>query len=230
MSPDGLKAALETFAGEVVRIEANAVTGYRRGVLLVFRLASRGAGSSATAWTEVDVWTPMRGLRLELLPQAENAAAEVAAKRAVDVTVGDAEFDARFLVQSAPSDVVRALLDDRVVRGRLLKQHPIQVEPTDFGFRLARKEWIQDGPGVAELLDLGSAIAAAIPLAVAAATAADADAYRPGAADPQKTREAELAQLARVRENAENRQTVGCLIVGLVILVILAVSLSVCAR
>jgi hypothetical protein len=56
---------------------------------------------------------------MELRPQTWHETYEIERGRAIDLVLGDASFDESFVVEAAPSDVARAVLDERARTGML---------------------------------------------------------------------------------------------------------------
>lgn len=93
--------------------DSSSVKCVSNGMQVSFRFTSRGISSGAETWTEVDVDLP-RSYPLALRVVRHSRNDRVRVERGVDgiVRVGDPDFDAMFLVEAAPADVVRALLDE----------------------------------------------------------------------------------------------------------------------
>ena len=64
--------------------------------------------------TRVDCELPDRPFALELRPQTAKEDANIAAGKTIDVKVGDRFFDSVWVIEGAPADVVRRVLDDSV--------------------------------------------------------------------------------------------------------------------
>jgi hypothetical protein len=64
--------------------------------------------------TRVECDLPDRPFTLELRPQTAKEDANIAAGKTIDVRVGDRFFDATWVIEGAPADVVRRVLDDSV--------------------------------------------------------------------------------------------------------------------
>lgn len=83
----------------------------RHGVIVGYAFVTRGAGSTSESWTEVDVTLP-RGYPISLrVVRGQPAVHAVRSGAVIDVEVGDPAFDDVFLIEAAPSDVVKQLLD-----------------------------------------------------------------------------------------------------------------------
>lgn len=64
--------------------------------------------------TRVDCDLPSRPFALELRPQTAKEDAHIAAGKTIDVQVGDRLFDSIWVIEGAPADVVKRVLDDSV--------------------------------------------------------------------------------------------------------------------
>jgi hypothetical protein len=168
---------------------------------------------------------------LSLRPQRPEDDGLIEKGLAVDLQIGDATFDAAFLVEGAPADVVLRLLDDRV-RTALLAARPDRVTVGPYGIAVERTGLVYDAPGAAALAGAAAALALRLPGALQEADDARA---REGAAYRQEpTREAEQAQIAaRMKEIAELGRTQDARTrheerVGWVILALMALALATC--
>ena len=224
--------------------DSSSVTCTYNGVVVRYEFAMRGAGSSAESWTEVTADLP-RGYPLSLRvlrcpPQPE------AVRRGdlIDVEVGDADFDRAFLVEAAPSDVVRALLD-APARAFLVQFGGMLVTLTKAGggtaLQLALPGWDEHPMRAKATVEGVSRIASRLREAYADANAAiptgDAGSpYRPQVDDsPIKAAEArrvhEVAHLAALeQQRADAERRMGVLVVSLVTGTLIAaiVGLRVC--
>ena len=89
------------------------VRGRRRGIEVAFRLARH----SSALWTQVDVALARPGIHFALREQTEEEVRHVARGRGTDVLVGHPEFDEAFVLEAAPTEVVRAMIDFLPVAG-----------------------------------------------------------------------------------------------------------------
>jgi hypothetical protein len=185
--------------------------GRRHGLQVTFHLTTRGSGSGAEAWTEIDVIRPATSLVLELRPERRHERRLKARALTVDVETGDPAFDEAFLVEAAPSDVALALLDADV-RARLLALAPVAIAPANAWLRLEKRGWIEEPERVVEAIDLAATIAARIPAAFAAADAAlqrpAGTPYRPQV-DAGETRAAKARrdeEIAELRARKDRRR------------------------
>jgi hypothetical protein len=116
-----------------------------------YRLTTRGSGKSTTYWTEIDAEIPARyPLRMFVRKHGWLDQGKIDRGEMVDVIVGDLAFDQRFMVEAAPADVARLLLDPRE-RGYLLAlSETLWLEITTVRdgeralLRLSIMSWIYD--------------------------------------------------------------------------------------
>ena len=80
-------------------------------------VAFRLARHSSALWTQVDVALARPGIHFALREQTEEEVRHVARGRGTDVLVGHPEFDAAFVLEAAPTEVVRAMIDFLPVAG-----------------------------------------------------------------------------------------------------------------
>ena len=98
------------------------------GAALEFRYTARGRGKYAVPWTEIDVaWPAAYPLELYVRRQRWSDKREIDRGAMVDVTLGDRAFDQQFLIEAAPAEIARALLDAPM--RRVLAAH-VRVELT----------------------------------------------------------------------------------------------------
>src|SRR5687768_5266619 len=92
--------------------DRSSVTCTRDGIVVRFDFATRGDASASESWTEVTADLP-RGypLTLRVVP-GEPQPDAVKRGELVDIEVGEPVFDHAFIVEAAPTDVVRHLLDE----------------------------------------------------------------------------------------------------------------------
>lgn len=130
---------------------ARVARGARAGIAVEVRFVLRGTGYERTArdrrWTEIDVQLP-RGYALSLLVRRHEWMDEHQIERAamVDLQLGDAEFDRQFLVEAAPAEVARTLLDGAV--RSLLASHDAAALATEMVgdrpvLRLSVPTWVE---------------------------------------------------------------------------------------
>ena len=158
-------AKLARIANELEGSHAgNRVEGKYSGLPVVYLLETRGGGSTSELWTYVDVALPRAyPLTIHVRRQLGSDRAKIAWGEMVDVEVGDQEFDPLFLVEAAPADVARALLDPEA-RGFLSSHGQVELdtrsdEAGGRWLRLAMRNWYE------ELPDAMTAIAATTRIA-----------------------------------------------------------------
>jgi hypothetical protein len=92
--------------------QGSSVVGRRHGVDVLLSLTTRGDSSNTQPWTEVRADLPAKyPLELHVVHQDQGHERDVRDGMMVDITVGNAAFDAAFVIEAAPTDVVRQLLD-----------------------------------------------------------------------------------------------------------------------
>ena len=236
-----LAAAAELLGGEHDR--SSKAWGTKLGPKVTYELATRGAGSSAESWTHIHVDVPKKyPLAVHVRRQGRRDHALVARGEMVDVLVGDRAFDDAFLIEAAPADVVRLLLDAEV--RRLLALHgesDLDTVDRPDGTRalvLGIRGWIEDPALAAEPIQVMARLGSRVRDAYAAADAdlakgdAPGDPYRPVVDDrPARTaqvgREAEVEKVKGLRAERDARaNAVAWTVIGVVFAIIL---LSVCA-
>jgi hypothetical protein len=107
----------------------------------VWREPGVAGEGEAARWSTVHYRLPLRGavptLTLDLRP--ENGAEQEAVQRglAVDVEVGDRAFDRAFVVEAAPAEAVRALLDEPT-RAALVTLAPCRLTLADGALHVSK--------------------------------------------------------------------------------------------
>jgi hypothetical protein len=186
------------------------VRGRRDGRFVSFGYAARPPPDDPEArltWTEVTVEIAPARLLLELRPDSARERRWLRTGVALDLRLGDAAFDAAFVVEGAPVEVVHALLDERW-RRRLLAVAPLVARCDGPEVCVARPGWFIAPEEALALLDLALELAAAVPAAVRRVEGAaprSGNPYRDApAADGDAPRRAarlrELAALVALRE------------------------------
>ncbi|HET9993295.1 MAG TPA: hypothetical protein VFQ65_32385 [Kofleriaceae bacterium] len=132
----------------------NEVAGKCDGVQIAYRLVTRGSGSNTEQWTEVRAQLPdAYPLAIYMRRQGWLDRRRIERGEVVDVELGDAAFDARFLIEAAPAAVIAKLFDERA-RRFLMKQGDLTLETEDSHGKhlvLSLFGWI-DEPARAELV------------------------------------------------------------------------------
>ncbi len=190
------------------------------------RFIDRGVGSTRDPYTEVWFLGAARrpDLRLHVIPQTTDDAEEVRQGRGTDVLVGDEAFDAAFLVEAAPADVVSRLFDPSI-RERMMSIRPLGVHTHEEGLLVEKSGWDNER-FVRAMVETGDAVVTRIPIAFEEAdrAAVSRAGYREmmSAEQREATRRGEVAAvLARKTERKRRRET----IVWVTALVIVVVAL-----
>jgi len=169
-------------------VDGARTTGRRHGLPLTYQFADRGVGSNHDPWTEIDV------------------------------ELGSKAFDDEIIVEAAPLDVMRFLID---ADARSMLQSLPLVElitaRTDAGpvLRLAVRGWVEEVDRATWLADGVARIASRVRAAYADADAAiersvdPGDPYRAGLTghtdDAQAAREREIARVEQVAQTRAER-------------------------
>lgn len=184
--------------------------GELAGATVRFAFVTRGSGKHSQSWTEIDADVPAKyPLALFVQKHGWNDDAKIARGEMVDVVLGDAAFDRAFVVEAAPADVARVLLDERARRYLLALQdrYLFEITTEDKGsaqprVRLAVRTWLDDVSEAMPAVETIAAIAGRVRDAyVAVEQAAEMEhggsPYRP-VLDDRRAREAAEARLAEV--------------------------------
>jgi len=164
--------------------------GKRRGVPAAVRFALRGTGyersSSDRRWTEVDVQLPP-GYALSLYVRRHEWTDQhqIERRRMLDIELGDPDFDRQFLIEAAPAQIVRSLLDPSI--RRLLASYAAVSLTTELMdgrsvLRLAVTPWLNHDAitaAVDALVDFGGGLRDAHAALEAAALCNSGSPYRP---------------------------------------------------
>ncbi len=230
---DALQAIANALGGTVT--SSNSVGGRRQDVNIVYMFADRGVGSSHEPWTEVSAVLPARyPLTIRIVRGQPKPNQHV-----VDIELGTPAFDDFFIVEAAPADVVRQLIDEPA-RMFLTRQHgKVELETVAGGLRISTPGWIEDPSHARGLADYVGLLASRVRDAYAAANAKVAprdlgSPYRPQVSvlseDLQAAREHEIAQVHQVQAlRAEQQARMNAMIMWLVvgIIVVIAVAISI---
>lgn len=193
-----------------------------RGLPVRFHFTTRGSGSSSESWTEVEVDVPHEPVVLSLRLQTKRDWILVRDGLAIDIQLGNPEFDEKYLVEGAPAAIVSRVLDPAVQR-KLLLDAPDEVETRAFGVLVARKGWRETPADIQSFVDLAVSIAENIAPAIAESRKAEApppeSAYRGSSVSPADherweaakqellaRQAAEVAALAATRERRKAAQ------------------------
>jgi hypothetical protein len=201
---------LTLLAGELNgRRDSNTAYGTLGGSAVAYRFETYGAGSSSEYWMEVDVQIPHAyPLELHVRRHGRHDASLIARGDMIDVEIGDPAFDPLFLVEAAPSDVARILLDPEA-RGFLASRSSGQLDTLvrEDGARVLRfaaRGWTEDVAAakteLAAIARLGTRIREAFALADQAHAPVDRGSpYRPEI-DDSRAREAAAARTKEIDE------------------------------
>ena len=120
-----LVAAMRELDATDVRSRNFGLLGTVRGVPVRWDTLGGGRGHPVHTMCSVSLGHAPRFL-MDLRQQTGEELAQVRAGRAVDVIVGDQAFDDAFIVEAAPSDVAKKLLDAEM-RRMLLRMRPVRL-------------------------------------------------------------------------------------------------------
>lgn len=168
-----------------------------RGLPSRFRFATRGSGSSAESWTEAECDIAHEHFVLSIRRQHARDDNLLRKGLAVDLQVGNPQFDAQYLVEGAPSSLILRLLTPEIQR-KILQCNVDEIDEKPFGMAIARKGWKEDQANIQAFMDLVVSIAERIAPALAESKLADApppeSAYRGGAMSPADQQRWQSAQ------------------------------------
>jgi hypothetical protein len=212
---------------------ASTAFGVRHGTTVRVELVTRGTGKSAEAWTVLEAVLP-DGYPLALHIRRHHwlGVTRVARGGVVDLPLGDAAFDKAFLVEAAPEDIARGLLD---TSARDFLRHFRRVELdtvaiADFKvLRLAIRGWIEDASAALVAIDFLVKLGVRVPDVYLAVDGA-APARIPGSPSPPQldhrparavpaARAVEVAALEAMRARRALRYKVIAVVVFVVVLV-----------
>lgn len=150
-------ASLANALGYPHEVGDNFVTAKRDGVKVKLAYETRGSGSTSQAWTEVSVDIPASyPLTLYVRRHSLLDGTKIATGKMVDVLVGDQAFDDAYLVEAAPTDVVRELIDHRA-RAYLMGASHMELVTERRGdtatLKLSIRRWEEDFPAAQILVD-----------------------------------------------------------------------------
>src|ERR1019366_8135134 len=97
-------------------------------------------------------------LEMELRPETARELRNLEHGRAIDLVLGDDAFDDSFIVEAAPSDMARALLD-RNTRTALLAFHPCVLTLSGTELRFVKTGWLDEHAEIARVLALCADVA-----------------------------------------------------------------------
>jgi hypothetical protein len=230
-----LAAQLDEGSGDGVAAE-----GKRGGIRVEYRFRDRGTGKHRDPWTEVSAEIPAKyPLAMYVRRQGYHDEELVARGELVDVQIGDPAFDAAFLLEIAPADVARRLLD-QPTRTLLAAYDPVELFTVEHDghrwLRFAFRTYCMDVEVARRLVDQVASIARRVRDAYADADAetpaeAAGSPYRPilddtRARDTAAERSREVAHLEQLRESRSDMSGTIAVIVTLSLVVLLAIVIA----
>jgi hypothetical protein len=155
-------------------------------------------------------------LEMELRPETARELRNLEHGRAIDLVLGDDAFDDSFIVEAAPSDMARALLD-RNTRTALLAFHPCVLTLSGTELRFVKTGWLDEHAEIARVLALCADVASrlgALPALVleqrlAERRESEPDGYRgasPGAMRALERSPRDASELAALHQARSRRQ------------------------
>lgn len=150
--------------------------GCALGAPSTLRFVIHGSGKRAERWTELEVELPVGyPFALHICPQGWTERTSIAHGERVKLTTGDRLFDQSFVVEAAPADIVRPLLDARI-RSQLYVLPSFELSTTTTAAPMLHLEiscWV-DVDEARALISALVSIANGLPEAYARVEAADA--------------------------------------------------------
>ena len=208
------------------------------GAKVWYRLTTRGSGKNTTHWTEVDVEVPAQyPLRFFLRKHGWLDQGKIERGEMVDVIVGEPLFDQQFLVEAAPADIARLLLDQRErtylmgLAQKLWFEITTHTVGTKTHLKLSIRSWVFDIADAMCAIEAMAAIGGRLREAYAASERAAevkdvGSPYRPmlddtSAREAADKRLAEVARVDRIRTHRAAREQMVA-VMGVVLFVIIA--------
>ncbi|MCC6995473.1 MAG: hypothetical protein IT370_12750 [Deltaproteobacteria bacterium] len=238
-----LEAIASKLSGAADSKHAHA-TGTLAGIPITLRYTTRGSGSSSESWTEIDA-TPPAGYPLSLLLRAHGwfDSGKIERGDLVDVTIGDPEFDGRFVIEAAPADVVRHLFPPEL-RAYLMSRKQLTIDTAKVGdagtlvLRLSVRGWLEKPedftPALDQMAELAARVREAHARADQAATPAEpgGSPYRPAvdAAPARDARAARADEVAKLEATKAARAASGKAIGWIIIAIFIVVGLIIVAH
>ena len=142
------------------------------GVGVALRLTARGSGKQRQLWTEIDVALPPKyPLTMLVRRHTFRDDSKITRGEMVDIKLGDRAFDDAFLVEAAPADVMKNLLDEPVRRLLLLafEAPTLETIPDEATLRFATHGWLRDPARAVEAMQTLASVGARVRRAYAAA-------------------------------------------------------------
>ena len=229
-------AEIARFLGGTSDAADGRAAGAVDGVATTIRFVTRGSGSDRESWTEIECALP-RGYPLSLHVGSHGwfDRGKIERGELVDVVFDDPPFDEAFLVEGAPVEIVRRLLDADA-RRFLLGQRRATLETRDDGtLRLSIRGWLEAEHEVRPALRCAARLAAGVRAATASVDAAIPPAatdspYRPMLDDAPvlearaaRAAEVEALDARRAERSARQKTLFAALAIGFVVIWLLAV-------
>lgn len=143
--------AFQSLGGEPGRVSWG-VRGAVRGIVVHYRLNSGKRQARRTICTvRLSIQRP--AFEMDLRPETRWGRRDVEHGRAIDLALGDAQFDDSFLVEAAPAELARALLDAET-RTAMLAFHPCRLTVLGDELRFTKNELLGEFAEVRRVLEL----------------------------------------------------------------------------
>ncbi len=189
------------------QVTETGVRGKSGAIDVEIKFTTRGTGSNAVRWAYYEAALPAGyPLTLYLRPHEWRDHHHVASGTMVDVVVGEAVFDDKFLVEGAPEAVIRALFDADVRAGLIAEAGALDVGTEGTILRFAVRGWPSSVAEAMPRVGLVAGIAgrvreATLALDDATPLRSDGDAYRaiPDDRPLQAARAQRVAEVDRVK-------------------------------
>lgn len=169
-----MKEPVELLDGVLTHLESphsGVARGHAGGHVVEVRMVDRGHGSTHVPFTEVWVRpAPPDTIFLHVIPERRVDKDDVERGLGTDLELGDAAFDAMFLVEAAPADVVAHLFDGSL-RDAMRALHPVGVhtrEPSakhPGGLLVEKPSWVKEPEAMRALTELALRVTRRIPRA-----------------------------------------------------------------
>jgi hypothetical protein len=143
---------------------SNTVTTRLHDVTVEYKLGDRGVGSAHESWTEVTADLPEH---YPLTIRIERGRVKPG-NPTIDIDLGTPVFDEFFIVEAAPSDVVRLLIDERARSFLMAQPGLIELRTIGRHLQFATIGWITDPARALELANFVAEIASRVREAYAA--------------------------------------------------------------
>jgi hypothetical protein len=223
--------ALRAFGAEP-EDRGNAALVSLRGISLTYELrpGERGAPNRTICSALLPVATP--AFELELRPQTEKEVRDIEKGRALDLELGDSAFDDSFVIEAAPTQMARDLLD-APLRAAFLQLFPCRLTLAGRELRFEKIDFVRRPPEVRRLTETLLNLGARLVALQGEPTQRDEPAAdSPHEAQPTASAaEVEIAALhaARARRRAFRKREFAIAVVAGAVLGLVAYRLATCA-